>query len=497
MKRGSDLRLLFFGIDGADYGIVSRLINQGRLPNLSSLMKRGCFAPLKTVFPPHTATGWPSMVTGVNPGEHGIFQFWDTQDKNYASKISTTDDLHWEPLWKTLERHQLQVGLYNFPMSHPPKPIKGGYMITWPLSPTLHYSEPRSLVGELAKQGLHYHSDVVTMYRGQDDYLESVKKFIENRTKTSLYLLDNYPVDTFFVVYTEVDRVSHHYWGEQEWPAEAVLSVYEQVDQALGELVSKVGDDVLVVVASDHGFGHCRANLNVHHCLRQHGLLELTSESDGLNLEESDYLKGAAKADTQWFVSDGQTIDWSKTKVYMPTPGCFGLNLNLKGRQSQGIVEKGPEVDAIFDRLRLIFNEWFKVVPREEVYSGENVELAPDFILLPKVWDIMPHPSLADELWSTPSQQAIHRMDGVFFAVGPGIPSVDGCDKFSIMDVAPTVLSQLGLPVQKGVEGRGRFIEEGQISFEQRTHFKSTSKEDLTKDEIEKMESQLENLGYL
>ena len=138
-------RVIVFGIDGASHSFIQHLISKKKLPTFEKFVTEGFFSSLQSTFPPHTAPGWASMFTGVNPGKHGIFQFWHTQSQHYNPPITTIEDFKWEPIWRTLERHGYQVGLLNVPMTHPPKPING-YMITWPLTPTLHYSEPQSLI---------------------------------------------------------------------------------------------------------------------------------------------------------------------------------------------------------------------------------------------------------------------------------------------------------------------------------------------------------------
>ena len=70
-------RLLIIGIDGGDWDLLDAFIEKGRMPNLAALVRRGARADLTSCFPPVTAPAWTSMVTGVNPGRHGIVDFMD------------------------------------------------------------------------------------------------------------------------------------------------------------------------------------------------------------------------------------------------------------------------------------------------------------------------------------------------------------------------------------------------------------------------------------
>jgi len=67
--------LLVIGLDGASLDLVRPWADEGRLPVLAALMKRGAWGRLRSTVPPATFPAWTSLVTGVNPGRHGIFDF--------------------------------------------------------------------------------------------------------------------------------------------------------------------------------------------------------------------------------------------------------------------------------------------------------------------------------------------------------------------------------------------------------------------------------------
>ena len=69
------MRCLCLGLDGADHRLVASLIDQGRLPTLAGIARRGAFGPLRSTLPAFTPTAWSSLVTGLNPGRHGVFGF--------------------------------------------------------------------------------------------------------------------------------------------------------------------------------------------------------------------------------------------------------------------------------------------------------------------------------------------------------------------------------------------------------------------------------------
>lgn len=68
-------RVLWVGIDGADWRQVRRLVAEGRLPTLAGLLERGVRAPLATFEPTWSPLIWTTQATGVRPARHGVLDF--------------------------------------------------------------------------------------------------------------------------------------------------------------------------------------------------------------------------------------------------------------------------------------------------------------------------------------------------------------------------------------------------------------------------------------
>lgn len=68
-------RLVVLGFDGVDERILRAYLEAGELPRLQALAREGGFAPLHSELPPESPVAWASLLTGVNPGRHGIHDF--------------------------------------------------------------------------------------------------------------------------------------------------------------------------------------------------------------------------------------------------------------------------------------------------------------------------------------------------------------------------------------------------------------------------------------
>ncbi|GAI73858.1 unnamed protein product, partial [marine sediment metagenome] len=68
---------MLVGIDGASPSLLKRWTDSGDLPTLARLRQGGCFGPLQSVPNMMSPAAWTTIATGVDPGKHGIFHFFD------------------------------------------------------------------------------------------------------------------------------------------------------------------------------------------------------------------------------------------------------------------------------------------------------------------------------------------------------------------------------------------------------------------------------------
>jgi predicted AlkP superfamily phosphohydrolase/phosphomutase len=137
-------RVVVLGIDGLDYHLVRDLIGQGRLPHLATLGADGRFTPLATTTPPQSPVAWSTFITGLDPGEHGIFDFIHRQPATLESFLSTSRTVppgrmltfgRWQfpleggrvellrqgtPFWEVLEARGIETTIVRMPANFPP-----------------------------------------------------------------------------------------------------------------------------------------------------------------------------------------------------------------------------------------------------------------------------------------------------------------------------------------------------------------------------------------
>lgn len=121
------------------------------------------------------------------------------------------------------------------------------------------------------------------------------------------------------------------WFGREITYGDAIPAIYRAMDEMIGEVLDQhVRPGDTLIVCADHGFQSFRRQFQVNNWLVHHGYLALR---EGITSADGDQLK---------------FVDWSKTKAY--SLGLGGIYVNLKGRESTGIVEPA-DMPALLDEI--------------------------------------------------------------------------------------------------------------------------------------------------
>jgi predicted AlkP superfamily phosphohydrolase/phosphomutase len=103
-------KLIILGIDGMDPLLLRNFIARGEMPHFAALAAAGSFLPLETSTPPQSPVAWSNLITGMNPGGHGIFDFIHRNPSTLTPYFSTAEVVP--------PQHNLRVGDWVFPLSN-------------------------------------------------------------------------------------------------------------------------------------------------------------------------------------------------------------------------------------------------------------------------------------------------------------------------------------------------------------------------------------------
>ena len=154
-------RCILLGLDGATYDLLDPWMDAGLLPNLKDLLARGAKGVLRSTDPPTTPPAWTSVLTGVNPGKHGIFDFRDSFHRDPRRPLVSSRSMKAPRIWQILNAAGLRTAIMNVPITFPPEPLDG-FMISGMMTPNdeADYTYPSELKARLDGMVGHYVVDV-------------------------------------------------------------------------------------------------------------------------------------------------------------------------------------------------------------------------------------------------------------------------------------------------------------------------------------------------
>jgi predicted AlkP superfamily phosphohydrolase/phosphomutase len=422
---------LLIGLDGADLAVIESL-GPARLPNLFEAMRRGAHAALASVMPPATLPNWTTLLTGVGPGHHGVFDF--TIREGYRVRFTGGSVRQAPTLAARLDRLGEPCACLFFPATYPPDRLRHGVFISGWDAPVAFSADasfvwPRGLHAELlARFGPQRFDDVDEFAAdAHGDWHarlpDALIARIERRCELALWLLSQRRWKLFAVYFGESDTASHYLWSlwDERSPRhpgavgqalrEGLPRVYEALDRALGRLWRAAGGDAVeLTIASDHGSGGSSADvLYLNRALEQAGFLRMRDRSPlrpslAAELKEQALRRLPARMRERIFrAADARlpsvlesrvrfgAIDMKRSLLFSDELNYFpAIHYNLRGREPHGVLAAGDrsrvraELTSALAELRNP-NTGEPVVravhAREELYQGPFTERAPDLLL--------------------------------------------------------------------------------------------------------------------
>jgi predicted AlkP superfamily phosphohydrolase/phosphomutase len=493
--------MVVIGLDGATLDIVIPLAMAGYLPSLRDIMSQGVHGPLRSWPNTNSEAGWSSLITGCNPGQHGIYRLVMGPEGGHQPRLARAADRRKDPFWRLLSAAGLSVGVINVPLTYPVDPVNG-FMLSGMHTPHRHspgFSHPPDLADELQRHGIDYVIDVPDLptlcYQDPQRALREAQCMVQARCDAIRYLMRTRPWDVLIAVFTVTDILQHFFWPKEGAPVEGddwapLRTIFQQIDAFLGDAERLIDENTTVLVVSDHGFGPARL---ARYCLNQLFVhLGLLSYRQGDRRPRSWLLKNLlgygrrlvpqriqgtlARALPRLHsralrASDFAGVDWSHTVAYAGQHGGR-VHINLAGREVEGVVAPGeyePLREQIQDILLSLTDPATGhrvvrgVIRREDVYQGPLTDQAPDLLVeweTESVGDALcysvgPEPIVVRLPEDSPARRAVgsHAPEGIFIARGPQIRRGATLEGACLYDIAPTILYLQGQPIPRDMDG--------------------------------------------
>jgi predicted AlkP superfamily phosphohydrolase/phosphomutase len=480
-----DKRVLVIGLDGATWRILQPLMQRGYLPNLSQLYQDGASGILKSTNPPLTPVAWTSCFTGVNPGKHGVFGFYQCRRPEQGFMLNNADMVKSPQLWDYLNGTGKKVAIYNVPMTFPVHEVDGVLVAGFDTpSNQSEYTYPSSLKVLLEDKG--YKIDLFIKRRGRDYISDAGREklardladLVVKRSKICMDITRNVGVpDLTVIVYETPDRIQHYMWdaidniiGGKSQLNELdlqVLNCYKALDIAIGQWLELV-NPTQVVVVSDHGFQKLDNEFLINRWLIDHSYM-VAKEKGKTRIKG--HVRRILKSIFVYLADRVEVLGQVRKKRFLLNRGMtaqvdWGRTVAYAGEASENSIYILPEkVKVLTDSIKKALLEEVDgngkpileaVKVKDVAYEGTETDNAPDLIL-----NFAPGFESSTVLSDRQrgyfkkvdhKGSGCHAPDGIVLLWGEGIHSCDSLDS-QIADIAPTILYLLDEPISEFMDG--------------------------------------------
>lgn len=460
-------KLLFFGMDGATWRILKPMMAEGRLPNLQRLCDSGASGILQSIEPMVSPAIWTSIASGKTPDKHGVWDF-----------VVSSKSVRCKRVWDMASQSGWRVGLCGYMVTWPP-PELNGFVIPGSFSrgPETHPASLRAIreldmtqrsdnrrslftamqrAWQCHRLGVRPSSFVdaaltLLRTRAQRDYLEKFYQMrrvgFEAYADVFVRQVQRFQTQLSMYVFTLVDSTSHNYWKfmeperftgvevrEIQKHHSKIYQAYEAVDRMIGRTLRRLGVSLAarledgntnIIIASDHGFqsvpeAQGRPPDRTVRILPE-ALVELlhwqAAEVRTFNIRGATFFRHRHEDS---FQIEKMRSDLSAIMAVNPSAPLFDVSLDPYGNIEIALNTAIGELKGLQVKL-----PEGQVIAAEKIVAGDIGAISGD-----------------------------HHPEGVFIAAGPGIRRGYALQNASVLDVTPTLLALMDLPIGHDMDGR-------------------------------------------
>ncbi|MBW2283615.1 MAG: alkaline phosphatase family protein [Deltaproteobacteria bacterium] len=503
--------VMVIGLDAAEATLIERWTSDGGLPALKRFFSGCRTVHLTNSLDILPGAIWHELATGRSCGKAPLY-FHPRQLRTGESRprpIRAEDIFPEDFFWNIADRSGCKTLAFDMPMTSLDPDSKSIQVVDWGPHDRISGAagHPPELFDELvAKYGSYPVAACDRHGRkrpGYEQLLEGLIQGARQKTDIALDFLKREYWDLFTCVYGETHCAGHQFWHFQDpghgWyePSapdhlqESLKHVYSCVDEGVGALVEKAGPEANVLIVASHGMGPVmrgpqllpevlvrlgmgsgggkgltsylrRLQRLVSHAPRKiQPLLQLLAHKPGIRSIER--ASGCLV----------EPLDSPRTRaVALENDTCGAIRLNLKGREPNGSVAPGREADTLIEELRrelLALREPAtdqsivkNAVTAVEAFGPDHHPDVPDLMVAFRT-DLGPLESCVSEslghihvpiFHPNIPRSGEHNAHSRLWCKGPAFSGAAAGATGSALDLAPTVLRLLGLPLPETLDGK-------------------------------------------
>jgi len=513
-------KVVVIGLDAAQATLLEKWSGDGDFPAMAELIARGAVCEVARN-PMETLPGsiWPELTTGISAPKLG--QYYHPLQLHTGEarlRLITEDEINPDlDYWSVASAAGARVAVVDATQCVRNPRLNGLQLVEWGVHDRQFNtcSQPAGLLDELqgrhGRYPIHLCDDFALEESGRLHLRESLLDGHRRKSDLVMDLLGRESWDLFVCNFTETHCAGHHFWGFQDpqhsaYDAAApqalktaLRTVYQRVDRSIGRILEHVGGNTLVMVVASHGMGP----KTIGPQLLPEVLVRLGMSSDGGSKRASrlrqlqmrfshvaprgmvPLLKRLSRSPLVRRAQEGIgglifPLESPATRaVAVPNNRIGAIRLNLRGREPHGGVEPGREAEALLREIG------------EELLALRHVELGEPIVesvqTADEAFGAQRHPDVPDLLVRFRTDLGVlnscrserigvvdlplakrhgrrtgdHTPVSRFWAVGPGIAAGTRIAGASTLDLAPTVLSLLGVAAPPHLDGKALALRPG------------------------------------
>ncbi|ADI32607.1 alkaline phosphatase family protein [Staphylothermus hellenicus] len=380
------------GLDGLGRQYLAKMINSGEMPYLKHIVENADVNTNIYCFPPSTPSSWPSLMSGVNLGKHGIYDF--LKYSNGKIRLFNALDLGHPRIHEMMAMLKQPVLMINPVHSYPIIPVSNTMHV---ISLTFFTPKPVVYPSYLRKYIENYKQYT---YKSLNEFFENYISDLEYRLGVIEELTGKYNYRLIWVNFEVPDRLLHLASEQKRYNIldKLVLKreriIFRKLDKII-KFLSNETDNVAIV--SDHGF-HCyNKRISINTILYKHGFVKPAEK--GLSTEAEEELSKVLlkKNNPQKIIpADNPLIKIARKPIIKPVARLIN-NLYTK-LTKKGIMIEFPDVDHTKSKAFLYSELSFAIIINRKKYNGDPMRI----VEIIKRYEGIKHVWLKDEIFSGP-----------------------------------------------------------------------------------------------
>ena len=312
-----------------------------KIPTLREIVRDGASSDgVQPVMPTVTYPSHTTMMTGVNPGTHGIVAnpAWDPFGQNYNGYRWYEEDIRVPTLWQLARQHGLNTALIHWPVT-----VGAQADIIVPEIWRANIPEDLKLLRALSTRGIL--DEVAKEYPDFNAAITPPLQTDAAFTDIACYAIKKSQPNLLLLHLAMVDHEEHLHGPFSPEANAATETADAQVARIIAEAKKDgIWDSTVLVVLSDHGFVPISQAVRPGVLLREHGLITL-NEKDRITAWKASLLTDGGSAYIYVNDRNDDATRRTLTEIFKPLAGAQGSGIARVAAHDE-IVAMGGDPDA-------------------------------------------------------------------------------------------------------------------------------------------------------